>query len=99
MSGGSMDYVCYHVEDAASMTHDPELAELLRDAAKVLHDEEWWMSADTCKETYLETLAEFKAKWFGGDRDERLRGYIDKDIERLRGELYSLIGAKEGGDD
>ena len=77
------------------MTHDPEFAELLRDAAKVLHDEEWWMSADTCKETYLETLASFKAKWFGGDRVERLKGYIDNDIEKLRGELYALIGTKE----
>lgn len=99
MSGGSMDYVCYRVEDAASMTRDPEFAELLRDAAKVLHDEEWWRSCDTSKETYLETLAEFKAKWFGSDRTERLKGYIDKDIERLRGELYSLIGVKEDDDE
>lgn len=94
MSGGSMDYVCYRVEDAASMTCDPEFAELLRDAAKVLHDEEWWKSCDTSKETYLETLATFKAKWLGSDRTERLKGYIDEDIERLRGELYSLIGVK-----
>lgn len=96
MSGGSMDYVCYRVEDAASMTHDPEFAELLRDAAKVLHDEEWWMSCDTSKETYLESLAAFKKKWFGGDRTERLKGYIDKDMARLRAELYALIGV-EGG--
>lgn len=98
MSGGSMNYVCYQVEDAASMTHDPEFAELLRDAAKVLHDEEWWLSCDTSKETYLETLAAFKAKWFCGDRAERLKGYIDKDIEKLREELYALIGAKVVGE-
>ena len=99
MSGGSMDYICYRVEDAASMTHDPEFAELLRDAAKVLHDEEWWMSCDTSRETYLETLSAFRAKWFCCDRTERLKGYIDKDIEKLRGELYALIGVKEGGDE
>lgn len=52
------------------------------------------MSCDSSKETYLETLAAFKAKWFSGDRSERLKGYIDEDIERLRGELYALIGAK-----
>ena len=97
MSGGSMDYVCYRVEDAASMTRDPEFAELLRDAARVLHDEEWWLSCDTSKETYLESLAAFKAKWFGGDRTERLKGYIDKDMARLRAELYALIGV-EGGE-
>ena len=98
MSGGSMNYVCYQVEDAASMTPDQEFAELLRDAAKVLHDEEWWLSCDTSKETYLETLAAFKAKWFCGDRTERLKGYIDKDIEKLREELYALIGAKVVGE-
>ena len=94
MSGGSMDYVCYQVESAASMTNDQEFAEMLRDAAKVLHDEEWWQSCDTSRETYLETLAAFKAKWFCGDRTERLKGYIDKDIEKMREELYALIGAK-----
>ena len=94
MSGGSMDYVCYRVEDAARMTYDQEFAELLRDAAKVLHDEGWWMSGDTSEEAYYSTLAAFKAKWFSGDRSERLKGYIDKDIEELRGELYALIGAK-----
>ena len=95
MSGGSMDYVYAYLNDAASMTHDPEFAEMLRDAAKVLHDEEWWMSADTRKETYLEELAAFKAKWFSGDRTERLKGYVDTEIERLHGELYALIGVGE----
>lgn len=98
MSGGSMDYVCYQVEDAASMTHDPEFAEMLRDASNVLHDEEWWTSCDTSKKTYLKTLAAFKAKWFCGDRDERLKGYIDKDIDKLREELYALIGVNEVGE-
>ena len=93
-----MDYVCYQVREAASMTHDPEFAEMLRDAANVLHDEEWWLSCDTTKETYLETLAAFKTKWFCGDRTERLKGYIDEDIEKLRSELYALIGAKVVGE-
>ena len=97
MSGGSMDYVYIQVNEAARMTHDPEFAEMLRDVAKVLHDEEWWISADTCKETYLEELAEFKAKWFCGDRTERLKGYIDKEMGRMRGELYALIGVQEAG--
>lgn len=92
MSGGSMDYICFQVENAASMTHDPEFAEMLHDAANVLHDEEWWLSCDTSKETYLKTLESFKTKWFCNDRTERLKAYIDKDIEKLRGELYALIG-------
>lgn len=78
MSGGSMDYIFHHVEYAASLTSDQEFAELLRDAAKVLHDEEWYLSYDISKESYLTTLAEFKIKWFCSDRAEQLKGYIGK---------------------
>lgn len=92
MSGGSMDYVCYRVEDAASMTGDVEFSEMLRDAAKVLHAEEWWRSCDSSEEEYLKELAEFKAKWFKGERSERLREYVDKEIERCRKHCYSIIG-------
>lgn len=92
MSGGSMDYACFNVEDAASMTEDPEFAELLRDAAKVLHDEEWWKSCDSSYEQYRKTLAEFKSKWFGGDREERLIKYVEQEIEECRRRCMSIIG-------
>ena len=95
MSGGSMDYVCYRVDDAASMTGDAEFAEMLRDAAKVLHAEEWWRSCDSSEDEYREELASFKSKWFGSDRAERLRGYVDREIERARKRCYDLIGARE----
>lgn len=94
MSGGSMNYVCYQVEDAASMTQDPEFAELLHDAAKVLHAEEWWHSADSSEDEYRAELAAFKSKWFAGDRCERLKTYVDDQLNRARRECYSLIGAK-----
>ena len=84
MSGGSMDYVCFKVEEAASMTHDAEFADMLRDAAKVLHDEEWWMSCDYSEEDYRESLIAFKEKWFKSDRSERLIGYIEEEIEHCR---------------
>ena len=92
MSGGSMDYIYYHVDEAASMCEDVELSELLYDASKVLHDEEWWKSCDYSEDTYRESLAEFKAKWFKGDRADRLKGYVDKEIERCRKRCYSIIG-------
>ena len=92
MSGGSMDYVCYRVEDAASMTEDAEFSELLQDAAKVLHAEEWWRSCDSSEEEYRKALAEFKAKWFKGNRADRLKGYVDKEIELCRKRCYSIIG-------
>ena len=92
MSGGSMDYVYYHVDDAASMCEDVELAELLRDAAEVLHDEEWWQSGDYSEDAYRESLAKFKSKWFKGNRADRLKGYVDAEIERCRKRCYSIIG-------
>lgn len=97
MSGGSMDYVCYRVEDAASMTSDPEFSDLLRDAARVLHAEEWYRSCDTTEQDYLDALRKFKRKWFESDRAERLRSYIDKELEQTRKRCYSLIGEKAKG--
>lgn len=94
MSGGSMDYIYFQVEEAASMCDDAELSDLLRDAAHVLHEEEWWKSGDTSMDDYFEALAEFKAKWFGVDRRDRLKGYVDKEINRCRERCYSIIGAK-----
>lgn len=93
MSGGSMDYICYRVSDAAGMCEDVELAELLRDAADVLHDEEWWMSGDCSEDEYRKSLDEFKAKWFKGDRENRLKGYVDKEIARCRKRCYSILGS------
>ena len=52
---------------------------------------EWWQSCDTSEDTYRETVAKFKAKWFKGDRSARLKGYIDTEIEKIRHELYGLI--------
>ena len=94
MSGGSMNYVYVHVDEAASMTSDRELSELLHDAAKVLHAEEWWYSADSSEAEYRAELAAFKSKWFAGDRCERLKSYVDDQLNRARRECYSLIGAK-----
>lgn len=98
MSGGSMDYVYYHVDEAASMCEDMELAELLRDAALVLHDEEWWRSSDYSEDRYRKTLAEFKDKWFKSNRADRLKGYVDGEIDRCRKRCYSIIGTVTADD-
>ena len=44
MSGGSMDYCCWKVEEIADMELDYEIADLLNDLANYLHDEEWYRS-------------------------------------------------------
>ena len=97
MSGGSLGYICYRIEDElCGRMEDDELNALMEDIAKLTHDLEWYLSADTCRDRYVEAVAKFKAKWFLGNRDERLRGYIDKRMTEMRCELYALIGEKEG---
>lgn len=63
MSGGSLDYVCYKVDDAARYVKDKKVRELLRDVANLLHDLEWAQCDDISEEDYLETLKKFKKKW------------------------------------
>lgn len=92
MSGGSYSYIYSQLfRECEGRMHDDEMEDLVADLYKVLHDLEWWQSCDTSEDTYRETVAKFKAKWFKGDRSARLKSYIDAEIERTRHELYELI--------
>ena len=100
VSGGSWNYVCFYIDDeAGSMERwDHEMADLMRDLSKVCHDCEWADSADTLPESGVEAIARFKAKWFHGDRGERLRGYVEERLASVREELLAMVGGG-GGDD
>ena len=91
MSGGSMDYICYRIADYASDLCDKEMTELATDMADIFHDAEWWHSSDTCEETYRESVAKFKAKWFGTSRQDRLIGYINETLAKAKSECYALV--------
>ena len=93
MSGGSYDYICYKLSnECEGRMYDAEMNDLIKDLCEVLHSLEWWQSGDTSESSYREELSRFKAKWFKGDRQERLKGYIDEQIGIVRSQLYSLIG-------
>lgn len=93
MSGGSYNYIYETLsEECEGQMYDPEMDELIKDLCKVLHDLEWWQSGDKSEEKYRETLSKFKAKWLGGNREKRLKGYIDKQLSVTRCTLYNLIG-------
>ena len=93
MSGGSYDYVCYKLSnECEGRMYDAEMNDLIKDLCDLLHALEWWQSGDTSESRYREELSRFKAKWFKGDRQERLKGYIDEQIGIVRSQLYSLIG-------
>lgn len=95
MSGGSMDYVCWTLENNASgRMEDRELEAMLKDFVKLLHDCEWYHSGDIGADNYFETVREFKKKWFG-KRDERLQEIVEKSIEELKQELIRMIKVKK----
>ena len=93
MSGGSRDYICYKIEnELCGRMYDDELNDLMEDVSKLAHDVEWLDSADIGSDDYMKTVAEFKQKWFKGDRQTRLKSYIDRQIENIRKKMYALIG-------
>ncbi len=99
MSGGSMDYICFQIAKYSEDLCDLELADLAKDLAKVYHDAEWWHSGDICEETYRKTVAKFKKKWFGSDRELRLKGYVTEVFDGAYKECLRLIGEKVPGND
>ena len=94
MSGGSMDYLCYKIEEQIPMIRDREIRMLAKDFADLMHDCEWYIDSDIGEDTWKASLAKFKSKWFG-KRDERLKEIIDSAIKELRAELIDMIGEKK----
>lgn len=93
MSGGSYNYIYSRLlSECEGNMYDAEMDEMIHDLAEVLHDLEWWQSADSSEDRYRETLAKFKSKWFKIDRNVRLKRYIDEQIGIVRKQLYVLIG-------
>ena len=93
MSGGSYSYIYSKLsEECENRMYDAEMNDLIQDLCEVLHDLEWWQSADKSEEDYRKTVNAFKKKWLRGNNEQRLKGYIDEQISIVRSQLYSLIG-------
>lgn len=99
MSGGSMGYLCYEIEEkCVGQMQDLELDALMRDLAKLLHDLEWYRSGDYGEETYRKTVNSFKAKWLGGKaRNTRLKAIIEEQVYQVRKDLMQMLG-EDGGE-
>lgn len=91
MSGGSFDYICFDLAHVADRIEDKEIKELTKDLANLLHDLEWYESGDYGRDTYERALKEFKEKWFKGDRNARLKGYINTILNTARDDIDKLI--------
>ena len=96
MSGGSHGYIYGRIEDElVGQMHDRELDDLMQDVANLAHDLEWADSGDTSLADYRKSVRAFKEKWLESSREERLLGYIDSAVDRLRVELREMIGGAE----
>lgn len=96
MSGGSHNYICYAIKnDLCGQMGDDELNDLIRDIAELAHDLEWADSGDKSPDDYERTVVKFKRKWFETSRSDRLKDYIDAELDRMKKRLYKLIGTEE----
>lgn len=96
MSGGHFDYLYYRIEETyADQMEDPELNEMIVDLCELLHDLEWWQSADYGEDTYRETVKKFKKKWFGQTDEERLSKLSNKVIKDFEKTIKDTFGIKE----
>ena len=92
MSGGSMDYICFKLNDAADYIEDKEIKELTKDLADLLHDLEWYESGDYGRDTYEKSLKEFRKKWFEDSRNDRLKRYLKASLDELKSEVEKMLG-------
>lgn len=98
MSGGYFDYKDNNLkmeifgwgDKPRNVFEDREISELVWDVLNLIHDYDWYISGDTCKDTYLKNKANFKKKWFS-NRGVRVRHTVDTAIRELRDELYETF--------
>ena len=105
MSGGHFDYIDSRCKDEIfgwtydrprNVFEDREISELIFDVFNLIHDYDWYISGDTCKETYLKAKANFKKKWLKNS-GVRVRRIVDDAINEIREELYETYGIGEEG--
>lgn len=78
MSGGSMNYLCYRIEEEADNMGDREIIALCKDMATLMHDREWFLSGDYGESAWKKSLSGFKKKWFKESRSSRLASLVEE---------------------
>ena len=102
MSGGRFSYtdrslkseVFGWTDTPTNVFEDREISELVWDVLELIHDYDWYVCGDTCKEDYLKAKTEFKHKWFG-NRGVRVRRIVDDAINEVRNELYETFDLQD----
>ena len=97
MSGGAFDYLCFKIEETyEGRMEDPVLDLLLVDFVKVLHDLEWYKSADYSEDHYRRTVEWFKTKWIGQPAPI-LRDVVEQEMQNMRKRLLTAVAWTDGG--
>ena len=50
-----------------------------------------WQSGDYGRNSYDKKLKEFKAKWFGDNRNDRLKDYLSTALDEVKAEIIKLL--------
>lgn len=74
---------------------DAELSELVYDVFCLLHSYDWYVSGDTCPETYREDIKRFKQKWLKTTASQRCKRQIDLQLAECKNELYRIFDADD----
>lgn len=87
MSGGSYNYMYCRIEDEyVGRMFDSQLDNMMKDLVDVLHDLEWWRSADSDEKRYRESVNKFKKKWFKQTKID-VQKQIESEFEKTKNEL------------
>lgn len=92
MSGGSMNYLCYRIEEEAGNMGDREIIALCKDMATLMHDREWFLSGDYDESAWKKSLSGFKKKWFKESRSSRLASLVEEVFTNAKEECLRMIG-------
>lgn len=98
MSGGHFNYrdsalkneMFNWADRPTNVLEDRELSELTWDLLDVIHEYDWYVCGDTCKETYLKAKNKFKKKWLS-NRGINVRRIVDEAVSELKVELYETF--------
>ena len=103
MSGGHFDYEFNRIRDMyEGEMHDDTLNALLIDFCKLLHDLEWWQSADTSEKDYRNTVQWFKNKWLGKERTVPIAEFkfdkvqLEGIVEKAMADILAQIKRPQG---
>ena len=99
MSGGHFNYsderakdeIFGCVDEPSNVFEDLEVSELIWDVFNLIHDYDWYICSDTCRETYLKSLQRFKDKWLNSSCEERVSYIIVEKIERVKQEILKTF--------